>query len=284
MSQIVNVASVPKRSPFRYPGGKTWLVPEVRQWLRTLPDRPRVLVEPFAGGGIISLTAVFENLVDQAVMVEIDPQMAAAWRTILDDADWLINRILHFDITVESVRQALSQVPGDSREQGFQAILRNRVQRGGILAPGASLMKEGENGRGIASRWYPRTLARRIREIQAVRSRITFVEGDGLQWIEAYRDEPEAAFFIDPPYTAGGKRAGKRLYTYNDVDHERLFALAARVSGEVLMTYDDAPEVVALADRHGFLIRRVPMKNTHHVKLDELLIIRAVDRHDAIFA
>ncbi len=284
MGQIVNVASVPKRSPFRYPGGKTWLVPEVRRWLRTLPDRPRVLVEPFAGGGIISLTAVFENLVDRAVMVEIDPQMAAAWRTILDDADWLINRILHFDITVESVRQALSQVPGDSREQGFQAILRNRAQRGGILAPGASLMKEGENGRGIASRWYPRTLTRRIREIQAVRSRITFVEGDGLQWIEAYRDEPEAAFFIDPPYTAGGKRAGKRLYTYNDVDHERLFALTARVSGEVLMTYDDAPEVVALADRHGLFIRRVPMKNTHHAKLDELLITRAVDRHDAIFA
>lgn len=29
----VNVASVPQRSPFRYPGGKTWLVPYVRDWL-----------------------------------------------------------------------------------------------------------------------------------------------------------------------------------------------------------------------------------------------------------
>jgi len=25
---IVNVAMVPQRSPFRYPGGKTWLIPE----------------------------------------------------------------------------------------------------------------------------------------------------------------------------------------------------------------------------------------------------------------
>lgn len=25
--RVVNVASVPQRSPFRYPGGKTWLVP-----------------------------------------------------------------------------------------------------------------------------------------------------------------------------------------------------------------------------------------------------------------
>ena len=27
--RVVNVASVKQRSPFRYPGGKTWLVPEV---------------------------------------------------------------------------------------------------------------------------------------------------------------------------------------------------------------------------------------------------------------
>lgn len=29
---VVNVASVPQRSPFRYPGGKTWLVPTARRW------------------------------------------------------------------------------------------------------------------------------------------------------------------------------------------------------------------------------------------------------------
>ena len=34
---IVNVASVKHLSPFRYPGGKTWLVPRVREWLATLP-------------------------------------------------------------------------------------------------------------------------------------------------------------------------------------------------------------------------------------------------------
>ena len=43
--QIVNVASVPHRSPFRYPGGKTWLAPRVRQWLLSLflPLRSRLL-------------------------------------------------------------------------------------------------------------------------------------------------------------------------------------------------------------------------------------------------
>jgi len=44
---VVNVASIPQRSPFRYPGGKTWLIPSVRQWLRQ-STRPILLIEPFA--------------------------------------------------------------------------------------------------------------------------------------------------------------------------------------------------------------------------------------------
>src|SRR5436853_7853445 len=82
MSDVVNVASVPQRSPFRYPGGKTWLVPLFRRWLMSAPSQPAVLVEPFAGGGIISLTAAFEQLADRVVMAEIDDQIAAVWETI----------------------------------------------------------------------------------------------------------------------------------------------------------------------------------------------------------
>lgn len=45
-----NVAQVRQLSPFRYPGGKTWLVPEVRKWLTASKAKPSVFVEPFAGG------------------------------------------------------------------------------------------------------------------------------------------------------------------------------------------------------------------------------------------
>ena len=58
MSQPVNVASVPQRSPFRYPGGKTWLIPYIRSWLASKQPGIGVLVEPFAGGGIVGLTTV----------------------------------------------------------------------------------------------------------------------------------------------------------------------------------------------------------------------------------
>ena len=52
--KIVNVASVPMRSPFRYAGGKTWLVPRARLWLAERAGSDKELIELFTGGGIIS--------------------------------------------------------------------------------------------------------------------------------------------------------------------------------------------------------------------------------------
>jgi DNA adenine methylase len=96
----VNVASIPQRSPFRYPGGKTWFVPTFRAWIREKSPKPGVLIEPFAGGGIISLTALFERLVPKAVVVELDDEIAAVWQTVVDGgADWLAERILSFELT-----------------------------------------------------------------------------------------------------------------------------------------------------------------------------------------
>ena len=56
----------------------------------------------------------------------------------------------------------------------FATIIKNRVNRGGILANGASFIKNGENGKGITSRWYPETLRRRILAITQVQAQDQF--------------------------------------------------------------------------------------------------------------
>lgn len=272
--RITNVATVPQLSPFRYPGGKTWLVPQIRAWLESLAYRPEVFVEPFAGGGIASLIAVMEDRAERAVMCELDPHVAAVWQTILDDHEWLIDRILSFSISRAAVCELLSASSSDRREVAFQTIVRNRTQRSGIMAPGASLMKKGENDKGVASRWYPQTLVNRIRRIVQYKHRIEFICGDGMELIMLYKDRDKAAFFVDPPYTAGGKQAGKRLYAFNDIDHERLFDLMAAVRGEFLVTYSETPEVVSMAEKRGFTMFRVPMMNSHHARMFELLIVK----------
>lgn len=269
MTQPVNVASVPKRSPFRYPGGKTWLVPYTRSWLAHRPNPVGVLIEPFAGGGIIGLTAGFEGLAEHVVLVERDPNVAAVWHAILGgQAKWLADRILNFELTRDNVTALLRQNPTSQRELAFAVILRNRVQRGGIMAEGAGLVKTGENGHGLNSRWYPETLARRIQEIAGVRERFSFIEGHAFDIIRRYSDDENAAFFVDPPYTV----ASKRLYLHWQVDHRELFGLLAQVRGDALLTYDNTREIASLASEFDFETQPIAMKNTHHAKMTELLI------------
>jgi len=268
-SKPINVSSVPQRSPFRYPGGKTWLVPYIRDWLRSKRTRPSRLIEPFAGGGIVSLTAAFEGLARHVIFAEMDEAVAAVWRVVLNgQAEWLAKQILNFDLTLENVTAVLKQNSSELREKAFQTILRNRVQRGGILADGAGLIKTGENGRGLNSRWYPETLARRIREINRQKDKMTFVEGNGFDLIEEHKADAEAAFYIDPPYTI----AARRLYKVWQIDHAKLFAAMAACRGDFLMSYDNTAEIVALAKKYGFESRPIAMKSTHHAKMTELLI------------
>ena len=269
----VNVASIPQRSVFRYPGGKTWFVPTFRHWITRMHPKPGVLVEPFAGGGIITLTALFENLVQKAVMVELDDEVAAVWESIVNgDAKWLANRVLNFDLTKEVVIQEIKKTPSTKREKAFQTILKNRTFHGGILADGSGFLKHGENGRGIRSRWYPRTLAKRLVNLDHIISRIDFRRDDGLEVMREFAIQGDAVYFIDPPYTAGGKKAGKRLYKHYNLDHNRLFKICESLKGDFLMTYDNAEEVKIMARRHGFQMRLVPMNNTHHATMEELVI------------
>ena len=270
--KAVNVASVPQRSPLRYPGGKTWLVPQIRKYLECLDFRPEVFVEPFAGGGIASLTAVMDDYVDRAVLCERDPDISNLWQCMLDDAEELAQRVEGFVATPENVNRVFAGTGMSGMDAAFRTLLRNRVSRGGILAKGASVMKEGENGHGISSRWYADTLAARIRAMGNHAERFDFFQGDGASLVELCRYNGAAAFFIDPPYTAAGKRAGRRLYTYNDIDHEDLFTRMSRVRGVFMMTYDETPDVIQMARRRGFHLAKVAMKNTHHAVMYELLI------------
>ena len=270
----VNIASVPQRSPLRYPGGKTWLIPHIRAWLAPLHPRPRVLFEPFCGGGTVALTAVFEDMAGQSIMAELDHDVAAFWHTALRQNSELCHLVSEFEPTREAVSNLANQAPQSLLEHGFRTLVLNRTRRGGILAPGAALTKSGENNKGLSSRWYPNTIIQRLQNIESHAAQITFCEADGLELLEVIAEVPGTVAFIDPPYTAGGKRAGNRLYTHHQIDHRRLFKILAETPVDFLMTYDRSPEIADLIAEYGFHAVEVVMKNTHHAHISELVIAR----------
>ena len=266
---VVNVASVPQRSPFRYPGGKTWLVPTARRWFSSA-DKNSELIEIFAGGGIIGLTAAAEHFFNKVTMVELDEDVAAVWRTIFSEKDvsWLVERIRNFEVNADNVKKAISLADDGLKEHAFATIVRNRTNHGGILAKGSGMIKTGEAGRGLTSRWYPETLIHRIEDANKLKARINFLQADAFEILKKRKNDSKAFFFIDPPYTV----AGRRLYNLFNVDHRKIFELASQIKGHFLLTYDDAEEVRNWADEFNLPYRTIPMQTTHLVKKYELLI------------
>jgi DNA adenine methylase len=231
-------------------------------------------MEPFAGGAIISLTAVAENYVDKSILIELDEDVASVWQTIIyDDANWLIHKILNVNLTQECVAEIIHNKTSGTRERAFATIIENRINRGGILAPGAGRVKNGENGRGMLSRWYPETLARRIQAISEMRNRLEFIQDDGIKIMENHLNAANIVFFTDPPYT----QAGRRLYRHSQIDHHKLLSLTSQLKGESLVTYDNSREIVHIALENDLQVCWVPMKTTHHAQKLELLIGRNLE-------
>lgn len=275
--KVVNVASVPFRSPFRYPGGKTWLVPVVRQWLRFYKKVPSLFLEPFLGGGIISLTVAFEHLAEQVLMVELDEEVAAVWEVLVNgDTEWLANKVYNFELNYDNAVRELERENKSIKDQAFCTLLKNRIYHGGIITKGAGMIKKGENGKGLSSRWYPKTLRDRMLGIGHIKNRLSFYRGDAFQYLEQYKDNPDVFVFIDPPYV----KAGKRLYTHFNVNHEKLMSITSKLSGKYMLTYDNHPEIIDCAQKFGLKYRLIPMKTTHHIKKHEIIIADSFDWWD----
>jgi DNA adenine methylase len=187
---------------------------------------------------------------------------------------WLCECIDEFEVSLGNVRDVIDARARSTREKAFKAIMKNRMQRGGIMGPGAGLLKEGEAGKGLMSRWYPETLIKRINALQSVRGAVTFEKTDAFEILERYSPDENAIFFIDPPYTVGKKSAGRRLYTHYDIDHERLFRAVTCIAGTAMLTYDGAPEVIEIARKHGLRVKTTTVKNTHHAVVQELLVLK----------
>ena len=113
-------------------------------------------MDVFAGGGSIGLLAAAENLANEVVMVELDPGVSAVWQAILgDQGEDLATTILDFNLTLENVQAELAKEDTSTLELAFRTILNNRVSRGGILAPGAGLIRAGEANKGLLAAVTP---------------------------------------------------------------------------------------------------------------------------------
>jgi DNA adenine methylase len=229
------------------------------------------MVEPFAGGASIGLHLVKQGLIETVLLNDLDPNVAGFWRTVFSASgnQALCKLIEEFKPTVAELDRWIGAEPSDEVQAAFRFLLRNRTSRGGVVAPGAGMLREGENGKGVFSRWYSATLRQRLEMLFQYRHRFAVSNEDALTVLGA--DHGAAFWFIDPPYTCGSAAPGGRLYTLTNVDHRALFMAIKELNGPWLLTEHDDESIWEIAKEQALEPEMVSVRNAHHKKTHELI-------------
>lgn len=234
-------------SPLRYPGGKGALAQFLGRLIISQPMRPSTYVEPFAGGAGAALRLLYDEYVERIVLNDLDPGVAALWRSVFCRPAELERRILRCRVTIPEWRRQRAiythSEGQDDLDLGFATLFLNRTNRSGILSarPIGGLRQTGPWK--IDARFDKRTLVDRIRMLARYRNRVSILQEDAVGMIGGFLTVKSKAFtYVDPPYL----RQGSELYldTMKWPDHRQLARVLQRSRGQWLVTYDQDERVL----------------------------------------
>lgn len=231
-------------SPLRYPGGKARLYPKLREIIRRNGLAGCTYVEPYAGGAGAALALLVSGQVAQIVINDLDPAIAAFWRTLVEEPKYITERIRKARLNVkEWRRQKDTYATADTSDQaalGFATFYLNRTNRSGVLNAGPIGGLDQSGNYKIDARFNREALCERIRIISLCAQRIAVTCEDGAAIIRRYASR--AFIYADPPYFE--KAGSLYLNAFEDADHEALASvLNIRADKKWILTYDNDSKV-----------------------------------------
>lgn len=237
-------------TPFRYPGGKAFLCPEIATRIEACTPRPMTYAEPYAGGAGAAIQLLATNRVERIILNDFDWRIYAAWHSMLHDADRFLDRIMSMPLDVATwytQRDIVLTADGSQSSMfdvGFATFYLNRTNRSGIIVGAGPIGGYDQTGKWKINARFPReALTSRIRWLYERREQIELSNDDGLAFLKRTANEQgeDTFFFIDPPYVS----AGSRLYmnAMSELLHLNLakFLIGNRDMPHWLVTYDDHP-------------------------------------------
>ena len=242
-------------SPLRYPGGKTRLASFLAKVIDKNFSKTEkiILVEPYAGGAGASLTLLFAGKVNKIIINDFDKAIYTFWQVAVSDTNYLIQKILRTEITVDEWRKQknIYETTYNDYKLAFATIFLNRTNRSGIInARPVGGMGQNSEWK-INARFTKQTIIDRLEKIKKFRNKIEVSKLDGVQLLKKLEKKSQAEnyfIFLDPPY----HQKGKSLYLnyYNDEDHKKLAIFLETSSLKWFMTYDDVPYIKELYSKN----------------------------------
>lgn len=239
-------------SPLRYPGGKSKLAEFIANQLRS--DQSSCLVSPFAGGASVELALLEANLVGQLILNDLDTQLINMFECILENSENLIDRILNIPVTHQLYELANQYVNEENTythglttvDKAFYYLINNRCSFSGIYCAGRMGGKKG-SVKQLTQRYSPKDLAKRIRSIASMKSRISLSNIDAMECIVDHMDREGTTLIIDPPYVLKAPKLYKYHYSSLDQHFSILFWLNQMwwefPGADCLVFYDNCEEL-----------------------------------------
>jgi len=225
-----------RRPPMRYHGGKWKLAP----WIISHFPQHRIYVEPFGGGGSVllrkprSYAEVYNDMWGEAVnvfRVLRNPAQAAELRRLIELTPYARDEFEHTygSITSDPVNMARQTILRSMAGFGSGSV--NSGHKTGFRA------NSNRSGTTPAHDWanYPPHVTRFTERLQGV-----VIENRDACEVIAAHDDPQALFYVDPPYPLSTRYSLRASGVYaeemQDSDHERLAEQLRGVTGMVLLS------------------------------------------------
>lgn len=240
-------------TPLRYPGGKTSLFEFFDQVILTNNWKDVVYIEPYAGGAGAALSLLLLGKVDSIVINDLDKAIYAFWKSILDHTEEFIDKINSTPLTIEEWERQkqiyTAKHTSERLELGFSAFYLNRTNRSGIIAGAGPIGGKKQAGKWkLNARYNKKGLIDRIKLIAQHKSQITVLNSDGVSVINEYAQNPNAFFYVDPPYFK--KAANLYLNAFDLERHQQLAqVLINHSNARWVLSYDDTKEIRELYPR-----------------------------------
>lgn len=251
-------------SPLRYPGGKKRLAGYIAEAIRLNNLRPKLFVEPFAGGASVALQLLNDGLVERIALGEKDPLLAAFWKTVFTDHEWLIRALRETAPTLANWDRFKLARHRDDRGRALACVFLNRTSFSGIIAPGGGPLggRAQTSAYALGCRYPVETLARRITQAAQLADRVLFVNhGDWrhtVRRVKARKFRPhEVLYYFDPPFY----HKAEKLYRFffDEAGHRGLHDALGGLGQHWLLSYDAARPIIEMYGDNGIGPKRVEL-------------------------
>lgn len=237
-------------SPLRYPGGKNKLAKYIKKVLDYNRFKTKILVEPFVGGGSVSLNFLLNGWTEKVVIADRDQLIYSFWKTLFNNPDYLIRFIKDVDVNIENFYKykeiATDKKIDDEKKLAEACLFLNRTSFSGILKNNAGpLGGKGQNSNyKINCRFNKKSLIEKIKYFSQFKNKVIVLLynwKETIKYVEKIKGNDKTLFYFDPPFYK--KADGLYRYYFEEKEHLILSKKIKNLKNKWILSYDRAKKI-----------------------------------------